>query len=160
MSTGYGHTNIDDLEDLRPKFGMGELGEARYVREDVGAEGIGISHYRMNPGKRTGFGHRHKEAEEMYVVVERDRAGSRSTTTSSTCEARDVVRVAPAAVREFEAGPDGMEVHRARHARRGRRRDAPGLVDRAGRRRLTAKARCRGLRPSEDQACVLGRGRS
>ena len=48
---------------------MGELGEARYLREDVGAEGIGISHYRMNPGKRTGFGHRHKEAEEMYVVL-------------------------------------------------------------------------------------------
>ena len=76
MSNGYGHTNIDDLEDLLPKYGMAELGEARYVREDVGARGIGISHYRLNPGKR----------------------------------ARDVVRVAPAAVREFEAGPDGMEL--------------------------------------------------
>jgi len=109
MSTGYGHTNIDDLEDLLPKYGMAELGEARYVREDVGAQGIGISHYRMNPGKRTGFGHRHKEAEEMYVVLN----GSGRVKVDDEIvdlRARDVVRVAPAAVREFEAGPQGMEL--------------------------------------------------
>jgi len=104
MSTDYGHTNIDDLEDLLPKYGMAEHGEARYVREDVGAQGIGISHYRMNPGKRTGFGHRHKEAEEMYVVLN----GSGRVKVDDEIvdlRARDVVRVAPAAVREFEAGP-------------------------------------------------------
>jgi mannose-6-phosphate isomerase-like protein (cupin superfamily) len=109
MSTGYGKTNIDDAEDLAAKFGMGELGEARYIREDVGAGGIGVSHYRMNPGKRTGFGHRHKEAEEMYVVL----AGSGRVKVDDDIldlRARDVVRVAPASVREFEAGPDGMEL--------------------------------------------------
>ena len=109
MSTGYGHTNIDDLEDLLPTYGMAELGEARYVREDVGAQGIGISHYRMNPGKRTGFGHRHKQAEEMYVVLN----GSGRVKVDDEIldlRAHDIVRVAPAAIREFEAGPDGMEL--------------------------------------------------
>ena len=109
MSTGYGRTNIDDAEDLLPKYGMAELGEARYVREDVGAQGTGISHYRMKPGKRTGFGHRHREAEEMYVVL----AGSGRVKIDEDVldlRARDIVRVAPASVREFEAGPNGMEL--------------------------------------------------
>jgi mannose-6-phosphate isomerase-like protein (cupin superfamily) len=108
-STGYGHTNIDDVEDLAAKFGMGELGEARYLREDVGAEAIGLTFYRMNPGRRTGFGHRHKEAEEMYVVLSgtgRVKVGDEVI----DLRARDVVHVAPATIREFEAGPDGMEL--------------------------------------------------
>jgi uncharacterized cupin superfamily protein len=109
MSTAYAKTNIDDAEDLAAKFGMSELGEARYIREDVGADAIGVTHYRMKPGKRTGFGHRHREAEEMYVVL----AGSGRVKVDDDIldlRARDVVRVAPAAVREFEAGPDGMEL--------------------------------------------------
>jgi mannose-6-phosphate isomerase-like protein (cupin superfamily) len=109
MSTGYAHTNLDDVDDLAAKFGMGETGEARYLREDVGAERIGLTYYRMNPGKRTGFGHRHREAEEMYVVL----TGSGRIKVDDDVidlRARDVVRVAPASVRELEAGPDGIEV--------------------------------------------------
>ena len=108
-TTGYGKTNIDDVDDLAAKYGMGELGEARYLREDVGAEAIGLTYYRMNPGRRTGFGHRHREAEEMYVVLS---GSGRVKVSDEILDLRphDVVRVAPAAVREFEAGPDGMEL--------------------------------------------------
>ena len=108
-TTGYGKTNIDDVEDAAPKYGMGEIGEARYVREDVGAEGIGMTLYRMNPGKRGGFGHRHERAEEMYVVLS---GSGRVKIDDSILELRplDVVRVAPASVRELEAGADGMQV--------------------------------------------------
>jgi mannose-6-phosphate isomerase-like protein (cupin superfamily) len=109
MSTGYGHTNIDQVEDLAAKFGMGEIGEARYVREDVGAEGVGLTYYRMNPGMRTGFGHRHERAEEFYFVISgtgRAKIGDDIVDVGP----RDVLRVAPDAVREFEAGPDGLEV--------------------------------------------------
>ena len=109
MNNGYARINIDEVEDLAAKYGMGELGEARYLREDVGAEAIGLTYYRMNPGRRTGFGHRHKEAEEMYVVLN----GSGRVKVDDEIldlRARDIVRVAPAAVREFEAGPDGMEL--------------------------------------------------
>ena len=109
MSTDYARINIDDVDDLAAQYGMGELGEARYLREDVGAEAIGLTYYRMNPGRRTGFGHRHREAEEMYVVL----SGSGRVKVADEIldlRPRDVVRVAPAAVREFEAGPDGMEL--------------------------------------------------
>jgi mannose-6-phosphate isomerase-like protein (cupin superfamily) len=109
MSTGYARINIEDVEDAAPKFGMGEVGEARYVREDVGAEGVGLSWYRLNPGRRTGFGHRHEEVEEMYVVL----GGSgRVKLDDEILDLRrgDVVRVAAPTVREFEGGPDGMEL--------------------------------------------------
>jgi quercetin dioxygenase-like cupin family protein len=109
MTNGYARTNFDDVADLAPQYGMQELGEARYLREDVGAEAVGLSLYRMNPSKRTGFGHRHREAEEIYVVL----SGSGRVKVDDEIldlRVRDVVRVAPACVREFEAGPDGMEL--------------------------------------------------
>jgi uncharacterized cupin superfamily protein len=108
-TTGYGRINFDDVTDLAAQYGMGELGEARYLRDDVGAERIGMTLYRMNAGKRGGFGHRHREAEEMYVVLS---GSGRVKIDDEILELRalDVVRVAPASVREFEAGPDGMHL--------------------------------------------------
>lgn len=109
IATGYGRINLDDVADLAAKFGMQEIGEARYLREDVGAERIGMTLYRMNPGKRIGFGHRHEEAEEIYVVLS---GAGRVKVDDDIVDlrTRDVVRVAPRSVREFEAGPDGMEL--------------------------------------------------
>jgi mannose-6-phosphate isomerase-like protein (cupin superfamily) len=108
-STGFGRINFDEVTDLAAEYGMGDLGEARYLREDVGAEGVGMTLYRMNPGRRGGFGHRHREAEEMYVVL----SGSGRVKIDDDIldlRALDVVRVAPGSVREFEAGPDGMHL--------------------------------------------------
>jgi uncharacterized cupin superfamily protein len=108
-TTGFAHINLDDVADLAAQYGMGELGEARYLREDVGAEGIGMTLYRMNPGRRGGFGHRHERAEEMYVVLS---GSGRVKIDDEILDLRplDVVRVAPASVREFEAGPEGMHL--------------------------------------------------
>jgi mannose-6-phosphate isomerase-like protein (cupin superfamily) len=108
-TTGYARINFDDVTDLAAQYGMGEIGEARYLREDVGAERLGMSLYRMNPGKRSGFGHRHREAEEMYIVLS---GSGRVKIDDEILDLRplDVVRVAPASVREFEAGPDGMHL--------------------------------------------------
>jgi mannose-6-phosphate isomerase-like protein (cupin superfamily) len=108
-ATGHARINFDDVPDMAPKFGMGEIGEARSVHADVGAERIGMSLYRMNPGRRHGFGHRHREAEEMYIVLS---GSGRVKVDDDIVDLRrlDVVRVAPGSVREFEAGPDGMEL--------------------------------------------------
>ena len=108
-ANGYARINLDDVTDLAAQYGMAELGEARYLREDVGADRIGLTYYRMNAGKRTGFGHRHREAEEMYVVLS---GSGRVKVDDEILEllTRDVVRVAPESVREFEGGPDGMEL--------------------------------------------------
>jgi mannose-6-phosphate isomerase-like protein (cupin superfamily) len=109
MSTGYARINIEDVEDIAAKFGMGEVGEARYVREDVGAERVGLTWYRMNPGRRTGFGHRHDAVEEIYVVLG---GAGRVKLDDEILDLRrgDLVRVAPGIVREFEAGTDGMDL--------------------------------------------------
>jgi quercetin dioxygenase-like cupin family protein len=101
--------NFDNAKDLAPEFGMQAMGEARFVRDALGAERIGLSQYRMNPGQRVGFGHRHGESEEIYVVIE----GSGRFKVEDEVfpvAARDVVYCRPDAMREWEAGPDGLEM--------------------------------------------------
>ncbi|HEY1540740.1 MAG TPA: hypothetical protein VGF63_15160 [Solirubrobacteraceae bacterium] len=109
MTTQHTTTNLDDIKDLAPEHGMGEIGEARFARTALGAEKIGLANYRMNAGRRLGFGHRHGEVEEIYLIL----AGSgRFKIEDEIIEvgARDVVYCPPSAMREWEAGPDGMEI--------------------------------------------------
>jgi mannose-6-phosphate isomerase-like protein (cupin superfamily) len=109
MSSGYVKTNISEAEDLAPGFGLQAMGEARFLRDKVGAETIGMAHYRMNPGQRPGFGHKHKTNEEIYVVL----AGSGRMKVEDDIfdlAPHDVVFVRPEAMREWESGPDGLEL--------------------------------------------------
>jgi quercetin dioxygenase-like cupin family protein len=109
MSTQHKTMNLDDAEDMAPKYGMGDMGQSRFLRRGLGADGIGLANYKMNPGRRIGFGHRHGECEEMYVVL----AGSgRFKLDDEIVEvaARDVVYCPPSVMREWEAGPDGLEL--------------------------------------------------
>ena len=66
----YVKVNIDEVEDLAPQFGMGEMGEARFARSAIGGQGIGLAYYRLNPSQRLGFGHRHAEDEEAQQARE------------------------------------------------------------------------------------------
>lgn len=109
MSTHHATTNLDAVEDVAPKYGMSDTGSARFARKDLGAERIGLAHYAVNPGQRVGFGHRHSETEEVYVVL----AGSgRFKLDDEIVDvgARDVVYCPPAVMRAWEAGPDGLEM--------------------------------------------------
>src|SRR5450631_268881 len=101
--------NLDDVKDLAPDFGMERMGEARFARSAVGAERVGLTNYRMNGGQRIGFGHRHGEVEEIYVVI----AGSGRFKVEDEVfpvVVKDVVYCPPQAMREWEAGPDGLEL--------------------------------------------------
>ena len=83
--------------------------EGRFGRKHLGSRDLGISHWRYAPGMRTQGGHSHREQEEAYVVV----AGSgRARLDDEVRDLRpwDVLRVAPAVIRGFEAGPDGLEL--------------------------------------------------
>jgi quercetin dioxygenase-like cupin family protein len=83
--------------------------EGRFGRKQLGSRDLGISHWRYAPGTRTQGGHSHREQEEAYIVV----AGSgRARLDDEIRDLRewDVLRVAPAVVRGFEAGPDGLEL--------------------------------------------------
>jgi mannose-6-phosphate isomerase-like protein (cupin superfamily) len=109
MTTQHKTMSLDDAEDMAPKYGMAETGQARFYRKDLGAESIGMANYRLNPGQRIGFGHRHSACEEIYVVL----AGSgRFKLEDEIVDVgpRDVVYCPPSVMRAWEAGSDGLEV--------------------------------------------------
>jgi quercetin dioxygenase-like cupin family protein len=83
--------------------------EGRFGRKRLGSRDLGVSHWRYAPDTRNPVGHSHREQEEAYVVV----AGSgRVLLDGEVREIRqwDVVRIAPAVVRAFASGPDGLEL--------------------------------------------------
>lgn len=109
MPAPFTHIKLTDVKDSAPEFGMEEVQEARFAKGDLDAERTGVSHYRLKPGRRTPFGHRHEEAEEVYVVI----AGSGRMKLDDEIievERLDAIRVSPEVVRAFEAGPGGVEV--------------------------------------------------
>ncbi len=99
--------NLKDLEDVAAGRGAGV--EARFARTALDSEHLGVSYFSYDAGTKAPFGHRHREQEEAYIVV----AGSgRVKLDDEIVDVRkwDVIRVAPAVVRGFEAGPDGLEI--------------------------------------------------
>lgn len=101
--------NLGEVEDSAAKFGLSDFGEARFAREDLGAEDTGISRHILNANKRQPFGHKHAECEEIYVVIN----GSGKIAIGDhvhDISILDAIRVAPETPRAFEAGPDGLEV--------------------------------------------------
>jgi mannose-6-phosphate isomerase-like protein (cupin superfamily) len=99
--------NFKQVEDSAADRGA-EI-EARFGRRHIDSDHLGVSYFRYGPGFRTTYGHRHREQEEAYVVA----AGSgRMRLDDEIIELQqwDVVRVAPAVVRAFEGGPEGLEI--------------------------------------------------
>jgi uncharacterized cupin superfamily protein len=105
----YTIKNLREVEDLAPRFGVAEVQEARFPREDLGSETIGLAFHVVKPGRRQAFAHRHEQAEEIYVVLSGE---GRIKLDRDVREIRpmDAIRVAPHAARAFEAGPDGLEL--------------------------------------------------
>jgi len=103
----YAIVNLLELDNSTA--GRTEGMEGRFGRGPLGARDIGVSHWRYAPNFRSPAGHSHREQEEAYVVV----AGSgRVRLGDEVREIRqwDAIRVAPAVVRQFEAGPDGLDL--------------------------------------------------
>jgi mannose-6-phosphate isomerase-like protein (cupin superfamily) len=106
--TGYTHVNLDDVEDMAPRFGYQDQGEARFPTRALDARLTGVSHQRLRPGVRQAFGHRHQHAEEVFVVLA---GGGRIKIDDEISDVRalDAIRIAPDSSRSLEAGPDGLE---------------------------------------------------
>jgi mannose-6-phosphate isomerase-like protein (cupin superfamily) len=103
----YTIVNLLELDDT--VGGRAQGLEGRFARKQLGSRDLGVSHWRYAPGTRQPTAHSHREQEEAYVVV----AGSgRMRLDDEVCDIGpwDVIRVAPAVVRAFEAGPDGLEL--------------------------------------------------
>jgi mannose-6-phosphate isomerase-like protein (cupin superfamily) len=108
MADPFTHRQLTDVKDSAPGFGLGDAMEARFAREALDAEETGVSHYRIKPGERQPIGHRHDEAEEIYVVV---RGTGRIKLDDEIVEVEelDAIRVSPEVLRSWEAGDEGLE---------------------------------------------------
>jgi uncharacterized cupin superfamily protein len=105
----YAKKNIGELQNAAEQFGLAPALEARFARKDLGATRSGFSYQRMAPGLRSGFGHRHRDQEETYVVLS---GGGRARIGDDDVPLQrfDVLLVSPDAWRAFEAGADGLEL--------------------------------------------------
>lgn len=104
----YTIKNLRDVEDMAAGQGLGEVQEARFAHGDLDAQQSGISLQRVKPGKRHAIAHRHKEMEEIYVVI----SGSGRIKLDDKVEEigpLDAIRIGPSVTRSFEAGDDGLE---------------------------------------------------
>jgi mannose-6-phosphate isomerase-like protein (cupin superfamily) len=107
---GYTKLNLnDDVEDSAKKFGMSDVLEAHFAREDIEAKEFGLSLQRIKPNVRLPFGHSHNKQEEVYVVVS---GSARIKLGDDIVELGqwDMVRIAPGVWRGVEGGPDGTEL--------------------------------------------------
>lgn len=108
--SGYTVVNLKTgIEDLAPKFGYAPNMEARFGNEPLELEKTGLSYQRLAPNFRMPFGHEHEEQEELYVVL----SGSMRAKLGDDIvelKALDAVRVAPTTTRQFEGGPEGVEL--------------------------------------------------
>ena len=108
-AVSYAKKNLRAVEDQAVKHGLSEFQEARFARGDLGAEQTGLNFLTVKPGQREAFAHRHRTAEEIYVVL----GGSGQVKLDDELvelAPLDAVRVSPGITRSFEAGPSGLEV--------------------------------------------------
>src|SRR3954447_3184387 len=105
----YTIKNLATVEDSAPKYGFGDTQEARFAREDLGAEKTGLSYHVVKGGKRQGFAHRHAQDEEIYVVV----SGTGFLHLDDDVvelKPLDAIRIAPHVARALEAGDSDLAV--------------------------------------------------
>jgi mannose-6-phosphate isomerase-like protein (cupin superfamily) len=104
----YTKTNLREVKNQAPNFGMPEEMEARFARKDVEGKTLGLSLFTLAPGFRIPFGHKHPNQEEVYVIV---RGSARVKVEDDIVELGewDAIRVGKDTMRNFQAGPDGVE---------------------------------------------------
>jgi quercetin dioxygenase-like cupin family protein len=106
--SGYTHLNLKDVDDQAPNFGLADNLEFRMARVGLGMEHAGLSYLRVEPGFRMPFGHKHKNQEEVYVLVS---GGARMKIEDEVRDLKpwDAVRVHKDIMRSMEASDAGAE---------------------------------------------------
>jgi mannose-6-phosphate isomerase-like protein (cupin superfamily) len=103
----YTIVNLMELENRgSDAFGTSDV---RLARSPLETKHLGLSRIQYAPGGRSPRGHRHREQEEVYLVI----GGSGQVKLDDDMrdvKQWDVVRVAPATFRGFNAGPDGLDL--------------------------------------------------
>lgn len=104
----YTVKNLKQVDNAAERFGLAENLEARFARKPLELENLGISYQRLEPNFRIPFGHKHGTQEELYVVLS---GSARMKLDDEVVELKqwDAIRVPGEVMRNFEAGPDGVE---------------------------------------------------
>jgi quercetin dioxygenase-like cupin family protein len=99
---------VRDVEDMAPGFGVEGI-QARFARKHLELTKGGLGFFRIEPNRRTPWGHVHSEQEEIYVLVS---GSARFAVGDELIDAEqwDAIRVPPGEWRGMQAGPDGAEV--------------------------------------------------
>ena len=105
----YAKKNLREVKDSAAEHGLSAIQEARFPARDLGAEQTGLNFLTVKPGRREAFAHRHRSAEEIYVVIDGDGRVKLDDVLIDLAPL-DAVRVGPGVTRAFEAGPDGLRV--------------------------------------------------
>ena len=108
MADSYTLKSLNEVKDMAPGFGHGDVQEARFANNDLETEHTGVSLLRVKAGRRQAFAHRHDDAEEVYVVTS---GSGRIKLDDEILELSvlDALRIAPGVIRQLEAGEDGLE---------------------------------------------------
>jgi mannose-6-phosphate isomerase-like protein (cupin superfamily) len=106
--SGYTKTNLRQVEDQAPKFGMPSELHARFARTPIEGETLGLSLFSLEPNFRIPFGHKHVTQEEVYVIVS---GSGRIKVEDEVVEVGqwDAIRFDKDTMRNVEAGPEGIE---------------------------------------------------
>jgi len=98
--------NLKEIEDSASERAPGI--EARFARNHIDSEHLGITYFHYAPGVRAPMAHSHREQEEAYIVLN----GSgriRLNDEIHDLHRWDVVRISPQTIRAVEAGDQGLE---------------------------------------------------
>ena len=104
----YTKLNLKEVENQSPKFGITEM-EFRSAKVPLELENSGLSYLRLDPNYRVPFGHNHNVQEEVYVILS---GSARLKLDDEVIELKpmDAVRIHKDTMRNFEGGPEGVEV--------------------------------------------------
>jgi mannose-6-phosphate isomerase-like protein (cupin superfamily) len=105
----YTVKNLADVADAAVEGGFSENQEAHFAGKDLDLEALGVSYQIVKPGKHHAFGHRHKDVEEVYVVL----AGTGTCKLDDDeidVKRLDAIRVGPSVTRGFASNDAALEL--------------------------------------------------
>jgi mannose-6-phosphate isomerase-like protein (cupin superfamily) len=106
----YTVQNLKEVENQGERYGLDpDQLQLRMAKDPLECSNAGISYLRLGPGYRAPFGHKHKQQEEIYVLVS---GSARMKIEDEIVEMQPLtaVRVDPGTTRGYEGGPDGADL--------------------------------------------------
>jgi mannose-6-phosphate isomerase-like protein (cupin superfamily) len=106
----YSVQNLKEVENQGERFGINpDEMQLRMGKDPLECKNAGVTYLRLGPGYRVPFGHRHKEQEEIYVLVN---GSARMKIEDEIVEMQPLtaVRVDSGTMRGYEAGSEGADL--------------------------------------------------